>query len=229
LEAAWKAFERAEPLAVGTPYAEVIEEWRPELVRELGERTDLGAMKDEELAPLLDFLHVTPEVMRDAVNGLPEDDKMSAVMALGERADERYLPVLLEAASGAWGPSAARSAFKRMGRYRGRPELLAAIERLKDRGLGEECRVHYEWLLHGGPATPAADSETQRGLPGGIPLPAVLFGLSMTAFAVLWAHPGWVSFGAAIGPRISPAGLGVIGAAITLFWLLVAIAKRPAR
>ena len=62
-----------------------------------------------------------------------------------------------------------------------------------------------------------------RGLPGGIPVPAVLF-LSCAVFFV-WAftHPGIVD----LGPHINPAGIAVIGGCATFLWLLVAIAKRP--
>lgn len=229
LEAAWRALERAAPIAKGTPFAEVVDEWRPKLLAELGERPDLGPMKDEELAPLLDLLHVGPEVLIEAVGALESDDRMLAMMAIGGREDERYLPALLAAAGGKWGAGPARSALKRMGRYRGRPELHEAVDALKERGLGQECRPYYEGLLAS--EVPQQENVKERsGLPGGIALPGVLFAVSMAAFVVFWMHPGWLTFGEAIGARINPAGLGVMGAAVTFFWLLVAIGKRaPSR
>ncbi|HJL14192.1 MAG TPA: hypothetical protein RMH99_00980 [Sandaracinaceae bacterium LLY-WYZ-13_1] len=68
-----------------------------------------------------------------------------------------------------------------------------------------------------------SDTRSSRGLPGGIALPAVLFALSATTFVVCFTNPELVD----LGPHLSPAGLGVLGAAVTFLWLLVAIAKRP--
>ena len=62
-----------------------------------------------------------------------------------------------------------------------------------------------------------------RGLPGGIPVPAVLFLASMAGFAVLFRNPELLR----IGGNFSPAGICVLAAVVTFFWLLVAIAKRP--
>lgn len=62
-----------------------------------------------------------------------------------------------------------------------------------------------------------------RGLPGGIPVPAVLFLTTMGGFVVLFTHPELLR----LGGNFSPAGICVLGAVVTFFWLLVAIAKRP--
>lgn len=66
-------------------------------------------------------------------------------------------------------------------------------------------------------------TDKPKGLPGGIATPAVIFVASMTVFMVCSANPELVD----LGPRLSPAGIGVLFAAASLFWLLIAIAKRP--
>lgn len=63
----------------------------------------------------------------------------------------------------------------------------------------------------------------RRGLPGGI-LPPFIGLLAFAALFVLgMTKPDLVD----LGPRMHPAGVGVIGAALTLFWLLAAIGARP--
>ena len=63
----------------------------------------------------------------------------------------------------------------------------------------------------------------ERGLPGGIALPAVLFVGCAVFFGYTFTHPGVVD----LGPNLSPAAVGIFGGIVTLGWLLVAIAKRP--
>lgn len=63
----------------------------------------------------------------------------------------------------------------------------------------------------------------RRGLPGGIALPGFLFVLSAAVFVVCWLNPNLVD----LGPNLSASGLGILGGSISLFWLLIAIAKRP--
>ena len=67
------------------------------------------------------------------------------------------------------------------------------------------------------------ESKSERGLPGGIALPGALFALSMFGFAFFFTNPGLLD----LGTNVSPAGLGILCAVVTLFWLLIAIAKRP--
>ena len=62
-----------------------------------------------------------------------------------------------------------------------------------------------------------------RGLPGGTAAPAVVLALSAALFVTAFIRPGLVD----LGPHLHPAGIGVTLAAISLFWLLIAIAKRP--
>ena len=65
-------------------------------------------------------------------------------------------------------------------------------------------------------------TDRPRGLPGGIALPAVVFVAGLATFVVCWRDPDLVD----LGPRLSASGLGVLVAAASLLWLLVAIAAR---
>lgn len=69
----------------------------------------------------------------------------------------------------------------------------------------------------------SVSSSNERGLPGGIALPAILFAGSAVFFGYTFANPGLID----LGPHLSPAAVGIFGGIVTLFWLLVAIAKRP--
>jgi hypothetical protein len=65
----------------------------------------------------------------------------------------------------------------------------------------------------------------RRGLPGGVVPPAILLFAFSTLFVVCWRHPDLVD----LGPHLRPAGIGVLGAAFSFFWLLAAIGRRPPR
>lgn len=62
----------------------------------------------------------------------------------------------------------------------------------------------------------------RAGLPGGILLPAVVLVLAAALFVAAWRDPELID----IGPHLSAAGIGVLGSALSFFWLLVAIAMR---
>jgi hypothetical protein len=66
-------------------------------------------------------------------------------------------------------------------------------------------------------------SVPQKGLPGGVLAPTIALVLCAALFVVAWRDSELID----LGPRLNPAGIGVIGAAISLFWLLVAMGKRP--
>ncbi|MCZ7679759.1 MAG: hypothetical protein M5U28_13755 [Sandaracinaceae bacterium] len=59
-------------------------------------------------------------------------------------------------------------------------------------------------------------------LPGGIALPATVLALSAALFVAAWRDPELID----LGPHLSAAGIGVLGCALSFFWLLVAVAKR---
>jgi hypothetical protein len=60
-------------------------------------------------------------------------------------------------------------------------------------------------------------------LPGGVLAPAVVLVASFALFVVAWRDPELID----LGPRLRPAGIGVLGAAFSLFWLLAALGRRP--
>ncbi len=67
--------------------------------------------------------------------------------------------------------------------------------------------------------------KSERGLFGGIALPGIVFVACATLFVVCWRNPDLID----LGPRLSASGIGVLGAAISFFWLLAAIGRRPAK
>lgn len=62
-----------------------------------------------------------------------------------------------------------------------------------------------------------------KGLPGGIALPASVLVTSLGLFVFAYLFPGVID----LGPNIHPGGIGVMFAAASGFWLMIAIAKRP--
>jgi hypothetical protein len=68
----------------------------------------------------------------------------------------------------------------------------------------------------------ARSAPPPRGLPGGVALPAVVFVSCAILFVVAWRNPDLID----LGPRLRPAGVGVLGAAFSFFWLLVAMGRR---
>ena len=67
-----------------------------------------------------------------------------------------------------------------------------------------------------------SDEARPRGLPGGIAPPAAVFVACAALFVLAYLQPGVITL-----PFMSPGGIGVLGMSASLFWLLIAIAKRP--
>jgi len=70
------------------------------------------------------------------------------------------------------------------------------------------------------------EREERRGLPGGVIAPLIAFVVFVSLFAIDLSDPELIDLGA----HVSPMGIGVLGSALSLFWLLAAIgAKRTNR
>jgi len=141
---AWAArvFARAMPLVAGTPFEAAAKTWAAELPV-----ASAVAFTAAEAPALLDFLLVTDAVLPDAVAPLPEEDRMFAVMAMGDRANVRYVPVLCAAIDGRFGPGAARSALKRVGPFLDRVDLRAALGRAARAPASQELQPYLGWVL----------------------------------------------------------------------------------
>ncbi len=62
----------------------------------------------------------------------------------------------------------------------------------------------------------------RAGLPGGVALPAIVLIASLALMFFALRDPELVD----LGPHFSASGIGVLGAATSFFWLLVALGKR---
>ncbi len=117
-----RVLREAEPLVFGTPFAQT----RLELERGLPPPATAEPMDAVALDELIPYLLVTDDVLPGAIDGLPADDRMFAVMMLADHSGHA-LPVIRAAIRGRWGPPAARAALKRCGRFLDRVDLRAAI------------------------------------------------------------------------------------------------------
>ena len=69
------------------------------------------------------------------------------------------------------------------------------------------------------------EREQRRGLPGGVMAPLVAFIVFVALFTVDVIDPALID----LGSHVSPMGLGVLGSALSLFWLLAAIGAKRTR
>lgn len=140
----WAAyvFRQAEPLVKGTPFAEITAQWRSELPPPTSDDT-LGAA---ELDALQEFLLISEDVLPQAVDGLPRDDHMIAVMILGDHS-RHAASVVRAAIGGRWGAAAARAALKRAGRFLDRVDVRAAITGAARAPNRDELEPYLGWAL----------------------------------------------------------------------------------
>lgn len=124
----------------------------------------LPAIEPTEIEPLLEFLDVNPErLMADAVEALPEDDRMGAMMGLGELGSPRFASAIAVAVSGKWGPRAACAALKRIKPYGKHVTVRKCMELLRKRGpLAEECEPYLGFAERALADVPAT-IETPKG------------------------------------------------------------------
>lgn len=141
-------FRRVLVLAPDGPLAPLSRQRLEEIAGELGpgERPPLDPAR---LPELLSFLQVEPGLVEQAVDKLSQDDAMFQIMAVGAVPVERFLPVLLAAVGGRWGPGAARSALKRLANFGPRPEITAALEQVAASPLAEELQPYLSFAMQG--------------------------------------------------------------------------------
>jgi hypothetical protein len=140
---AGKVFNKGTPLFVGTEYAGPVKEW----LAELPEASTQPPLADAEISGMIEFLLVNERVLPDAVATLGEGDRMGVVMALGDRWDPLYVPLLRAAIEGYLGGGAARAAAKRLGRFVERADVQASIEAARDSPAAEELGPYLEGVL----------------------------------------------------------------------------------
>lgn len=139
-----RTLKRCLVVASDGPYAKVARE-RLETLREKKEFQDLPPIEASDLDELLDFLDIDPQIVVQAIDDVAKDDQMSVVMALGDLAQPRFVPVIAAAIEGRWGGGPARSALKRMGRFAGRRSIRDALAALRAGPLAEECGPYLEF------------------------------------------------------------------------------------
>lgn len=143
-----KVLRRGEAAFAGTPYAEVVQDW----LAELPDAPRTAPLADAEIQEMIDFLLVNEAVLTDAVLALPPDAAMGVVMALGDRKDPMYVPLLRAAVEGRLGDGAARSALKRIGPFVGRSDMQASLLIVSQSPMGEALGPYLGWVVDKLPA-----------------------------------------------------------------------------
>ncbi|MBA3546524.1 MAG: hypothetical protein H0T76_08585 [Nannocystis sp.] len=140
---AGKVFNRGASAIAGTEYAAPVNDW----LTELPEARTQPPLVDAELSEMIEFLLVNERVLPDAVGSLGDSDRMGVVMALGDRGDPLYVPLLRCAIEGQFGGGAARAAAKRVGPFLGRADLQASIEAARTSPIAEELGPYLQAVL----------------------------------------------------------------------------------
>ena len=138
------------------PYAEVARQRLKELEGKK-EYRDLPTLEPADLDELLAFLDIDRTIVVAAIDGIADDDKMFAVMALGDLRALRFTPVIAAAIEGRWGAAPIRSALKRVGPFAKRRSIHEAFAKLKASALAAEAQPYLEFAEKGLP--PASEVE----------------------------------------------------------------------
>ncbi|HVK76173.1 MAG TPA: hypothetical protein VM734_22760 [Kofleriaceae bacterium] len=142
-EWAAKVFARGAPTFPGTPFEDVARDRQAQIPA----GTPSRPLTDAEIPAMIEFLVVNEAVLPDAVAALPVSDQMSAVMALGERRNPLYVPILRAAIVGRYGDGAGRSALKRVGSFLDRSDVQASLVIAAGSPLAEELGPYLTSLL----------------------------------------------------------------------------------
>lgn len=145
---AGKVFNRGAAVIAGTTYAGPVSEW----LAELPEAPTQASLTDAEIPEMIEFLLVHERVLPDAVAALADGERMGIVMALGDRGDALYVPLLRRAIEGHLGAGAARSAAKRIGKFLDRPDMQASLAAASASPIAAELGPYLTWILERLPA-----------------------------------------------------------------------------
>ncbi|MFN0245661.1 MAG: hypothetical protein ACKV2T_02060 [Kofleriaceae bacterium] len=133
----------------GGRFSEVARERLVELAKK-AEYLSLPPIDVEDLEPLLEFLDVSPgAIMADAVATLPDDERMGAMMGLGELGCPRFASAMARAISGVWGVRPANAAMKRIRPYAGHRIVRDALVTLRARSDAEEFEPYLQFAERG--------------------------------------------------------------------------------
>jgi ribosomal protein L7/L12 len=181
-----KVFRRGESSVAGTAYAEPVRGW----LAELPEAAGTAPLADAELPEMIEFLLVHEQVLPEAIAALGDDDRMGAVMVLGDRADPLYVPVLRAAIVGRLGDGAARSALKRVGPFIERADVQGALATAMELPIREQLGPYLEAVVR---QVPGLDQARKKACPayqgiGRIDVELVSAGQKEAATSVLRQH-----------------------------------------
>ena len=124
----------------------------------------LPPLEPADIEPLLAFLDVSPStIMADGVAALPDEDRMIAIMALGELGAARFGSAIARAVSGQWGASPANAAFKRIRPFAGHRIVRESLQKLREDPTAEDTYGPY---LRGAEAAVASTPITVETPPG---------------------------------------------------------------
>lgn len=136
------------------PNANVAKERLAELAKK-PEYIALPPIEVTDLEPLIEFLDVSPStIMAEAVAALGEDDRMGAMMGLGELGSPRFASAIAKAVSGDWGVHPANAAMKRIRPYAGHRIVRDALVKLRARPDAEEFEPYLGFAEKGVAPTP---------------------------------------------------------------------------
>lgn len=142
-----KVFRRGEPIVAGTAFEGPVREW----MQELPEAARTPPLADGELPAMIEFLLVNERVLPEAIAALGDDDRMGAVMVLGDRGDPLYVPLLRDAIVGRLGEGAARSALKRVGVFLDRADVQASLLTASELPFREQLEPYLSAVLQRAP------------------------------------------------------------------------------
>lgn len=148
LEGAVKAFKRCLGVAEGTDYKDVCLDWLGNIGQEKEvDPAQFQAMRDEEIAPLLQFLDIDRETIPKAIDATPEQERMLVVMGLGDSRSPHFLIAMQAAAQMRWDEGSARSALKRLPTFAYQPETEQVLRAIAQKPESEQLQPYLKFAL----------------------------------------------------------------------------------